>query len=339
MTTNFLHKNAGMRIKKWKSAIVQKIFSYGASKCIWYKFVKIFLSRKPRLIDPVAPPRILVWGDAIYQGDLPLPKIIWTYWSGAKSACAEACQKSWGIYKGDFDIKKLNESSVKKYLPDLPDVPAGVPVQLVSDLIRLMLLEKYGGIWMDFSTLITRPLDWVVDVLSEKHECFVFYNEFPDEYRSDIKAPIIENGFIAARPGSRFIANWRKEFESCVLSEDYKTYFRNQIEFDELVANFIGHDQNLIDYLACYLAAQKVMRESRDYSVLMMNAEDEYYYYYYKTIPPRHRRKFAEEVLLKDHSDFSSSRVVKINGGHRYMIDQHIGYGCFRGQSLLGQYL
>lgn len=175
-------------------------------------------------------------------------------------------------------------------------------------------------------------------ILSGGHEAFAFYNEFPDEYRVHRERPIIENGFIAARPGGKFISQWRQAHEACILSDNYKKYFRSLSVFDDLVANFVTDDQDLIDYLACYLAMQKVMRESRNYSLLLMNAEDEYYYYYYKTKPPRNRRAFAEELLLKSHEARVASRLIKITGGHRSMIDRYIEYGCFRSDSLLGKY-
>lgn len=197
-----------MKIKEFKSTLVQKIFAYGVIKFMWYVAARLFVSKKPRLQDPVDIPRTIVWGNGVCGSGLPLPKIVWTYWSGKSSACAEACQKSWDVYKSGFLINRLDDRSVKKYLPDFPDVSHDVPVQLVSDLIRLMLLERYGGIWMDFSTLITRPLDWVVELFSlERYEAFAFYNEFPDEYRVNAERPVIENGFIAARPGSKFMAD------------------------------------------------------------------------------------------------------------------------------------
>ena len=197
-----------MKIKEFKIALAQRIFSY-----MWLNSYGInrqsYLFQKIRLNDPVDIPRTIIWGDAVCGSGLPLPKIVWTYWSEESSACAEACQKNWDVYKSEFLINRLTDRSVKEYLPDFPEVPRNVPVQLVSDLIRLMLLERYGGIWMDFSILITRPLDWVVELfLSVRHGVFAFYNQFPDEYRVNAQRPIIDNVFIAAKQGSKFLAYW-----------------------------------------------------------------------------------------------------------------------------------
>lgn len=38
----------------------------------------------------------------------------------------------------------------------------------VADLIRLMLLKKYGGLWMDASSYLARDLSWVDDPKKEK---------------------------------------------------------------------------------------------------------------------------------------------------------------------------
>lgn len=34
-------------------------------------------------------------------------------------------------------------------------------VQIKADLIRMMLLFKYGGMWMDANTFLVRDLSWV----------------------------------------------------------------------------------------------------------------------------------------------------------------------------------
>jgi len=34
-------------------------------------------------------------------------------------------------------------------------------LELKSDIVRMMLLDKYGGMWMDANSVFTRDLSWV----------------------------------------------------------------------------------------------------------------------------------------------------------------------------------
>lgn len=329
-----------MSLKSAKSKIVKVALSSGITKGIWYTIRRLTSSRKSVINSQNREPRLITWGSATKISEKSLPKIIWTYWSGAKSPCAKACQKSWKDNTSKFIVNELDKNSVKEYIPDFPEVPPGVPIQLITDLIRLTLLERFGGMWMDYTVLLTQPVDWVTDTLkSNECEALAFYNEHPSHYRRDLQRPIIENGLIAARPQSMFITRWRELFEECILSGRYLTYFREKSHYDSLVSNFLMHDQNLIDYLACYVAAQSVMLESDNYRLALINSEDEYYHYFYATGSHERRRKFAEELLLHKPPDPPISRLIKINGRLRNSIDEHITHGCYRADSLLGQYL
>jgi hypothetical protein len=187
---------------------------------------------------------------------------------------------------------------------------------------------------------MTQPLDWVVQLVESSHsEAFAFYNEFRDEYRSDHTHPIIENGFLAAIPRSRFITDWRMAYQACVQSGDYTTFFRQKGNFAELTSNFLRKEHDYIDYFVCYIAAQEVMLRSNDYRLYLVNAEDEYYYLSYMLNPPRSKRKFCGELLLRSAQGHAYSRLVKITGRHRAAIDEHVAYSCYRRDSVIGSQL
>lgn len=310
------------------------------ARLIWCK-TSLLLPRKSKI--PPAPIYLnySIWGyNQNTMTNSNCPKILWSYWSGEKSPCAEACKKSWEKHASDFTIKVLNPKTIREHLPDFPDLPEEIPTQQFSDLVRLMLLERYGGIWIDHSTIITQPLDWVIDLLKKTHsEAVAFYNEFPDEYHSNPNRPIIENGFIAAHPKSKFIGDWRSRYQECIKNSDYKNFFRAQKNFDDLTCNFVNKDKDYIDYFVCYIAAQDVMHHPEKYRLTLINAEDEYFFTYYKLCPPRNKRRYAEELLLTKEQNYPLPRLIKIPGGHRNRIDEYIRHDCYHNQSLLGLYL
>jgi len=81
------------------------------------------------------------------------------------------------------------------------------------------------------------------------------------------------------------------------------------------------------------------MLNAKPYRLLLINSEDDYYFDYYNTPQPRNKRQFAESILLRKRDGLTAARVIKITGGHRVVVDEHIRFGCFRKDSLLGEYV
>ena len=320
-----------------KPSLLTRIFSYEITKWIWYFLRGKISSPISRIPDSPHHLRTIIWGCASLCGPKTPPKIVWTYWSGDLSPSAEICQRTWDVYLHGYEIRRLSPDNIHHYIPEMPIFPSDLPIQLQSDWIRLTLLKNFGGIWIDYSTILTKPIDWAFSILEKNRtEVLAFYNEFPDEYRSSDQAPVIENGFLIARAQSKFISDWRDEFHDCIFSKDYRDHFRQKPNYDQLTFNFLNKNQKLIDYLCCYISAQAVMFKSDNYRLALLNVEDDYYYYYYKTNPPRKQWKFAEELLLKRPPKWGQSGVIKITGGHRKILDDYIAHRCFRVKSILG---
>lgn len=270
-----------------------------------------------------------------------VPKIIWAYWDGPPSPSGEACQNSWRNYANGYEIILLNKKSLHEYIPYFPAIPSGTPVQLISDLIRLTLLEKYGGIWMDYSIILNKPIEEILIPLENNHgDIFAFYNEHLGEYKKNHARPIVENGFIAARPGESFIKKWREYHQDCILSDNWKDYYKNFSNYRDLVSNFLTHDQDLIDYLACYVSAQRAMISLSDSRLVLVNAEDDYYFCRYSIKSNLRSIRLAHLLLLAPvHSKKSIPGLVKLTRGNRLFIDEYIKYKCFVPGSMLGRYI
>lgn len=95
-------------------------------------------------------------------------RIIWQYWAQGYDEVPEVvrtCLDSVEEYTGDYTLVRLTDANLSEYL-DLPDfVQAKRSLYSrahFSDLLRLMLLKTYGGVWMDATILMTAPIpgDW-----------------------------------------------------------------------------------------------------------------------------------------------------------------------------------
>jgi len=100
--------------------------------------------------------------------DLAERSIIWQYWGqGIENTelpeVVKMCFSSVDKYKGDYEVIRLSDETVSHYI-DLPDFiwekrenPA-FNRTFFSDLLRLTLLNTYGGVWLDATILLTDTL-------------------------------------------------------------------------------------------------------------------------------------------------------------------------------------
>ena len=96
--------------------------------------------------------------------DFGTQKIIWQYWAQGYEEVPPVirqCLDSVEKYAGDYTLVRLTDANLSEYL-DLPEF-----VQLkrgqyslahFSDLLRLILLQIYGGIWMDATIMMSGPI-------------------------------------------------------------------------------------------------------------------------------------------------------------------------------------
>lgn len=70
--------------------------------------------------------------------------------------CLESIKRHCG---SDFEVTLLNETTVYEVLPDLRrDLHLRCSIPQKADIIRLFLLQKYGGIWLDADSIVFRSL-------------------------------------------------------------------------------------------------------------------------------------------------------------------------------------
>lgn len=95
-------------------------------------------------------------------------KIIWQYWgqgieNSALPEVVQMCFSSVDKHKGEYKVIRLSDETISHYI-DLPDFvwekrknPA-FNRTFFSDLLRLALLNTYGGVWLDATILLTDTL-------------------------------------------------------------------------------------------------------------------------------------------------------------------------------------
>lgn len=126
-----------------------------------------------------------------------IPKIIHYCWfgHGEMSPLMKKCIKSWKKYCPDYEIIEWNEDNydIEKYAftKQAYDCKKWA---FVSDFVRLDVLEKYGGIYLDTDVKLRKSLD---DLLN---------NHAFTGFESSLRA--LQTGIFGAEPGHKVIMLW-----------------------------------------------------------------------------------------------------------------------------------
>lgn len=121
--------------------------------------------------------------------DKTLPKKIWFLWlQGLDTAplVVRKCYESWVKHNPGWEIILLDENNIADHMPQSYN---GATNQALSDILRINLLAKHGGIWVDATSFCNKPLDeWLYDHMSSGF--FAFNSPGPDR--------MISSWFIAS---------------------------------------------------------------------------------------------------------------------------------------------
>jgi hypothetical protein len=117
----------------------------------------------------------------------------------------DACMRTWRRCNPDWELRLLSEDDLPPLIGDDAGMRAiagkQLPPEALSDMVRLALLLRYGGVWADATTYCLRPLDdWLAPMLVSGF--FAFTNFEPDR--------MIASWFLAAEPGSRLLEIWQE---------------------------------------------------------------------------------------------------------------------------------
>lgn len=147
------------------------------------------------------------------------PRIIWTYWEEPdhldpyKRMTNEAKTniERWRTLNPEYKIVILTKKTYQGYVTipeDLRENPTFVPDHFPS-LLKLWTLAEHGGVWLDPTVRLEKPLDWL----------FPKYAEF-----AGIKTHEISTRLFAANKGSKFMEAWKKEFSEAVRFPNMEKY-------------------------------------------------------------------------------------------------------------------
>ena len=91
---------------------------------------------------------------------------VWVFWLQGKEKMPELiriCHQSIESFAGSHPIKLLDKDNIRDYVSFSDDVwnrveKGGLKVQHLADMIRVQLIRKYGGLWLDASVFCHKEI-------------------------------------------------------------------------------------------------------------------------------------------------------------------------------------
>ena len=126
-----------------------------------------------------------------------LIKILWSYWDGPDNNLNKRCLNSWKRFLPEWDIRLLNNNTLEKYHILKPSTYNQLISTTKSDVIRLNLLYKYGGVWLDASVLLHQNFDWIENhiQLYSKNEYFQYKIPWENREENNFIVVLTENNY------------------------------------------------------------------------------------------------------------------------------------------------
>lgn len=146
---------------------------------------------------------------------------LWQYWHQGKENAPELIQKCFESvqnFEGDKNIVVLSFDTVKDYV-DIPQKyydmvnSKKIPIAIFSDIVRLYLLEKYGGMWIDSTILLT---DKIPQEVWDSDFCV-----FQKDPKTDMQENRMSCYFIRAKKGSPNLRAIKKSIENYWSKNDF----------------------------------------------------------------------------------------------------------------------
>ena len=286
-----------------------------------------------RPVVAVAEPSVRWFGGAA----VPAPEIartIWSYWhDDVVPPVVARCMVNWQRLNPGYTVHMVSGSTLGQHLPDVPAGLHRLAAPKQSDWIRLALLARHGGIWLDASIFLTRSLDLVQQVHHAHGGHFVGYHL--DRYADGSPFPVVDSWFLAAAAGSPFIRDWLALFQGEIVEGDTDEYLQSlqRAGTHAAYAQRIGSPS----YHTVHVCAQQLLQEHPErYSLVLLRAEDGPYALH---VPSRWKRKRLYVRLLWHRAPSPAPALIKLRGGERRKLAPYLHWGLYRRHSLVGQHL
>lgn len=243
-----------------------------------------------------------------------IPRRIWSYWHSVQpDAFVERCIANWRAQCPGFEVQVLNQRTVREHVPpaDWPEGFEGLDPVKQSDWIRLYLVSRFGGYWLDATVLLTRPIDWLEAMRQAQGADFAGF--YLQGYTQDAQFPVVENWTFGAPAGEAFVTAWQREFHHALFEVGTAAYLAAR----QAEPGWTQLLQGIPDpvYLLGHVTAQRVLRRDGAAHRLALVRAEETAFFYQKAVGWKWYLLYPRLCLVP--ADAQVPPLVKLRGGER----------------------
>lgn len=244
--------------------------------------------------------------------DTEIPRRIWSYWNTRPDTVVQQCIANWRTQCPDYEIHVLNSGNLAQYVPPehLPLGFAQLHPTKQSDWLRLYLVHHHGGYWLDATTLLTQPLDWLD--AARRAQGAEFAGFFLEGFTRNAAYPVVESWIFGAPAHAPFMAAWQQEFHRALIEQGTAAYLQ--------VLRATPHATELLqgiadpEYLLIHVAAQQVLRRDNPYRLALFKAEDTAFFHQ-KAVGWKWYWLYPRLCLMAAREP--TAPLIKLRGGER----------------------
>jgi hypothetical protein len=219
----------------------------------------------------------------------------------------------------------VSDTTINQYVKP-PEVYYTLGKTHKSDWLRLALLQKYGGCWMDASIIVNRETELNMmyeQSIHNQYEMTGFYT--PLGVINNDPSSFIESWCLMAPRNSRVINTWLEEFEkACTQGFDvYKKESMKEHTFSPHIYNPAKEDDvYLTVYAACQITLQKRLRNEANVS--LYNSYETMYKLHYECWDDEKKDYDHDCIVLRLRDDPSAKKIpfIKLTGHTRKFIEK-----------------
>lgn len=164
---------------------------------------------------------------------------IWFFWNDFDLKDLQMFVNNWMEMLGPrFRPEKVNVKRFHELCPEaIADLTSpffrnlpqqmGKGLALFSDFVRLELLKKYGGLYVDISTIFTRPLDWLLSAPNSSYQFTAVFNprNSMHHFGCSLHNLCVETSFILTPKNHPVIEAWLEECNEIIRSGSINAYY------------------------------------------------------------------------------------------------------------------
>ena len=150
---------------------------------------------------------------------------LFMYWVGKKYKLIKILNNIIKIHSksgNGYTIHMINKKNIGNYIQDIPIFFDTLSPPHQADIVRVYVIEKYGGIWLDCDTIVLGSLDTLFDMIEHQDGFFIKENNVT-----------LCNGVFGSKKNTQLMIEWKTQINSILYNNN------GQLRWGEIGGNLL----------------------------------------------------------------------------------------------------